>query len=185
MVLSENGTKRIIQLDKNGLVTADNYRKSVYNKYSSLGSEHISTTGGELIWCNYGTISTTLDSTFLNSIVWHHTAPTVPYETFLKVTLPASMTLTSGNYLYGTGTAYGTLQSRQSIGFQVYYVDEQGSEYTLGYTTFYGLQGRLRDNNKFEFQISIFVSNLNFSIWSDEFILPNLNLVVNRGRYAI
>lgn len=49
MVLSENGTKRIMQLDKNGLVTADNYRKSVYNKYTSLGNAHISTAGGEPI----------------------------------------------------------------------------------------------------------------------------------------
>lgn len=185
MVLSENGTKRIIQLDKNGLVAADNYRKSVYNKYSSLGGEHISTTGGELIWCNHGTISTTLDSTILNSIVWHHVAPTVPYETFLKVTLPASMTLTSGTYLYGTGTAYGMLESRQGISFMVYYFDEQGTEYTLGSTTFRGLQGRLRDNNKFEFQLAIFMDRLNFSIWSDEFILPNLNLAVSKGRYAI
>lgn len=49
MVLSENGTKRIIQLDKNELVRVDNYRQSVYNKYSSVSNEHISTVSGQPI----------------------------------------------------------------------------------------------------------------------------------------
>lgn len=185
MVLSENGTKRIIQLDKNELVKVDNYRQSVYNKYSSLSNAHISTTSGELIWCNYGSINVTLDSNLLNSIVWHHSAPTIAYETYLNVTLPESMVLTSGNYLYGTGTSFGTITSKQKITFEVYYVTETGTMQTLGITSFYGLQGRLRNGNIFAFQMGIFVSTLNFSIWSDEFMLPDLGLAISKGRYAI
>lgn len=49
MVLSETGTKRIIQLDKNELLKVDNYRQSVYNKYSSVSNEHISTVSGQPI----------------------------------------------------------------------------------------------------------------------------------------
>lgn len=185
MVLSENGTKRILQLDKNELVKVDNYRQSVYSKYSSLSNAHISTTSGELIWCNYGSINVTLDSNLLNSIVWHHSAPTIAYETYLNVTLPESMVLTSGNYLYGTGTAFGMLSSTGGTTFEVYYYTEAGTRQTLGMTTFYGLQGTLRNGNIFAFQMGIFIATLNLSIWSDEFILPDLGLTVNKGRYAI
>lgn len=185
MVLSETGTKRIIQLDKSGLVTVDNYRQLMYDKYKSVASEHISSVSGELIWCSYGSMSVALDSKLLNSIVWHHTAPGIAYETILTVTLPESMTLTNGNYLYGPGTSFGTLSSSQSITFVISYTDDTGTIKTLGQTSFYGLQGVLRDNNHFEFQLCYRDSDLHFSIWSDEFLLPALPLTANKGRYAI
>lgn len=185
MLLSENGTKRIIQLDKNLLEKVDNYRANVYNKYSSLSSEHISTTAGELIWCNYGSINVTLSSELLNSIVWHHNAPTVSYQTSLKIELPTSMTLSSGSYMYGPGTTLGHFTSNQSIKYTISYTTAAGAIQTVCSTIWYGLSGKLRDGKYFEVHLGILASKVNCTIWSDEFILPDFSLSVNNGRYAI
>ncbi len=183
-VLLTEGTKRIVELDKSNLTRIDNYRQTVYNQYKTGSAGLISTTTGYPLWANYNVASgLTVD---MGALTWHCNYPGTTQEVLVTVTGTMN-TLTSGEYMYGVNRLNGILQSNRSTSFRLYYLTDTGTEYTLMSTNLYGLQGNIRVIEGvylMTIELCINIDTINAAVWSDEFVLPNLNLTVLTGRYA-
>lgn len=175
LIAQEAATKRLIQLDKSNLTALDNKRQDIYNEYSSIANGHISTTGLDLILAQYACNSVAVPS----DIVWHYEVQNVA-DPSVTVTVPTGLSFKASKYAYGHAQAF---MLNKSIDITV----REGAN-TLVSANLYSLEGTFRvigGQPLFSFVWGFHNAQCMTVVWTDEFVVPNLVITIEKGWYAV